>query len=92
MREMKESCRRSCASAFEQMPDGPVIAKVPRKFKPPAGDAYVRVESARGDMGWYVVSDGTAYPVPLHIRTGSFAAMAIIDELSRGLMIADLSR
>ena len=38
---MKESCQilRQC---FEQIPDGPVIAKVPRKFKPPAGDAYVR--------------------------------------------------
>ena len=47
------------------MPDGPVIAKVPRKFKPPAGEAYVRVESARGDMGWYVISDGTRVPVPL---------------------------
>ena len=61
---MKESCRilRQC---FKQIPDGPVIAKVPRKFKPPAGDAYIRVESARGDMGWYAVSDGTEYPVSL---------------------------
>ena len=61
MREMTESCQilRQC---FKQIPDGPVIAKVPRKFKPPAGDAYVRVESARGDMGWYVVSDGSEFP------------------------------
>src|SRR5262245_5022234 len=59
--EMKQCCKilRQC---LQQMPPGPVVAKVPRYFKPPAGDAYVRVESARGDMGWYAVSDGTAFP------------------------------
>jgi NADH-quinone oxidoreductase subunit D len=89
IREIKESIKilRQC---FKQMPDGPVIAKVPRKFKPPAGDAYIRVESARGDMGWYAVSDGTDFPYRCKVRTGSFAAMAIIDKLSQGLMLADL--
>ena len=74
----------------DEMPKGPVIAKVARNFKPPAGDCYVRVESARGDMGWYVVSDGTAFPHRCKIRTGSFAAMSIIQKVSRNLMIADL--
>jgi len=89
IREMKQSVRilRQCLA---QMPDGPVIAKVPRKFKPPAGDAYVRVESARGDMGWYAVSDGSEFPYRCHIRTGSFAAMSLIDRISPGLMLADL--
>jgi len=63
---------------------------VPRNFKPPAGDCYVRVESARGDMGWYVVSDGTAFPHRCKIRTGSFAAISMIPLVSRDLMIADL--
>ncbi len=87
--EMTESVRilRQC---FKQMPDGPVIAKVPRKFKPPAGDAYIRVESARGDMGWYAVSDGSEFPYRCKVRTGSFSAMSIIDRVSRGLMLADL--
>jgi NADH-quinone oxidoreductase subunit D len=89
MVEMRESCKilRQC---FRQMPDGPVIAKVPRKFKPPRGDAYIRVESARGDMGWYAVSDGSEFPYRCKVRTGSFAAMSIIDRVSRGLMLADL--
>jgi len=89
MREMEECCRilRQC---FTQIPDGPVIAKVPRKFKPPAGDAYIRVESARGDMGWYAVSDGSEFPYRCKVRTGSFTAMSIVDRISRGLMIADL--
>ena len=87
--EMTESIRilRQC---FKQMPDGPVIAKVPRKFKPPAGDAYIRVESARGDMGWYAVSDGSEFPYRCKVRTGSFSAMSIIDRVSPGLMLADL--
>jgi len=89
MEEMKQSCRilRQC---FKQIPGGPVIAKVPRNFKPPAGDCYVRIESARGDMGWYVVSDGTAFPHRCKIRTGSFAAISIVEKVSRNLMLADL--
>jgi NADH-quinone oxidoreductase subunit D len=89
IREMQESCKivRQC---LDQIPDGPVLAKVPRKFKPPVGDAYVRIESARGDMGWYCVSDGSDYPYRVHVRTGSFTAISITDHLSRGLMIADL--
>lgn len=89
MREMRESCRilRQC---LRQLPDGPVIARVARTFKPPAGDCYVRLESARGDMGWYVVSDGTAFPHRCKIRTGSFAAISMIQHVSRNLMIADL--
>ena len=87
--EIKQSVRilRQC---FQQMPTGAVIAKVPRKFKPPAGEAYVRIESARGDMGWYAVSDGSEFPYRCKIRTGSFSAMSIIDRVSPGLMIADL--
>jgi NADH-quinone oxidoreductase subunit D len=89
MDEMKESCKiiRQC---LKQIPGGPVVAKVPRNFKPPAGDCYVRVESARGDMGWYVVSDGTAFPYRCKIRTGSFSAISMIQKVSRNLMIADL--
>ncbi len=86
-------CRESAKilrQAIEQIPDGPVIAKVPRNFKPPAGDTHIRVESARGDMSWYIVSDGSEYPYRVHVRTGSFAAMSIIDSLAYGLMIADL--
>jgi NADH-quinone oxidoreductase subunit D len=89
IREMKESCK-IIRQSLQQLPAGPVIAKVPRNFKPPAGDCYVRLESARGDMGWYVVSDGTAFPYRCKIRTGSFAAISIIQKVSRNLMIADL--
>jgi NADH-quinone oxidoreductase subunit D len=89
MQEMRESCRilRQC---IRQIPDGPVIAKVARNLKPPPGDVYARLESARGDMGWYVVSDGTAFPHRCKIRTGSFTGISIVQKVSRNLMIADL--
>jgi NADH-quinone oxidoreductase subunit D len=89
IREMKESCH-ILRQALAGVPEGPVLAKVPRKFKPPVGDAYIRLESARGDMGWYCVSDGSEYPYRVKIRTGSFTATSIIDKVSRGLMLADL--
>ncbi len=89
MEEMKESCR-IVRQALGGMPEGPVVSKVPRTFKPPAGQVYSRVEGSRGDMGWFVVSDGSAFPARTHIRTGSFSAMSIFEEVSQGLMIADL--
>ena len=81
---------RILRQAVKQIPDGPVITKVPRNFKPKPGDVHIRVEAARGDMNWYVASDGSEFPYRVHIHTGSFAAMAIIESISRGLMIADL--
>lgn len=89
VKEMKESCKivRQC---LDMIPDGPVLARVAKKLKPPAGDAFVRVEASRGDMGWYVVSDGSEFPYRTKIRTGSFSAMSIVDKLSRGIMLADL--
>ncbi|HYC00100.1 MAG TPA: NADPH-quinone oxidoreductase [Candidatus Limnocylindrales bacterium] len=87
--EMRQSAR-ILRQAIEGIPEGPVIAKVPRNFKPAPGEFHSRVETARGDQSWYVVSDGSEYPYRVHIRTGSFSAMSIVDALSRGLMIADL--
>ena len=89
IREMQESCR-ILHQCLKMLPKGPAIAKVARKFKPPAGEIYVRVEAPRGDMGFYVVSDGSEYAYRVRIRTGSFTAMSLIDKISRGLMVADL--
>ncbi len=89
IREMAQSAI-ILRQALAKIPSGPVLAKVARNFKPPAGECQIRIESGRGDMGWYLVSDGTGYPWRVHVRTGSFAAMGIIQKLSAGLMIADL--
>lgn len=89
--EMKESCKivRQCLQKMKKESDG-IMADLPRKIKPPKGETFVRIESARGDMLYWLVSDGTFLPYRLHCRTGSFVAMGIIESLSPGLMIADL--
>jgi NADH-quinone oxidoreductase subunit D len=89
MLEMMESCKL-LRQALDAIPEGEIIAKLPRRLKPEPGEAMARVESARGDMAYYVVSDGTEKPYRVRIRTGSFMAMGIIEPLSEGLMIADL--
>jgi NADH-quinone oxidoreductase subunit D len=89
VREIKQSIRilRQC---FAKIPEGPIMGKISATIKPPAGEAYVRTESSRGDMGYYLISDGSKNAFRVRIRTGSFTAMAIIEKISRGMMIADL--
>jgi NADH-quinone oxidoreductase subunit D len=87
--EMKESCK-ILRQALDKLPEGEVMAKVPRRIKPEPGEAMAKVESARGEMAWYVVSDGTEKAYRVRVRTGSFMAMGIIEPMSEGLMIADL--
>jgi len=87
--EMAESSR-IVRQAIEKLPDGEITAKVPRKVKPEPGEAISRVESARGEMAYYVVSDGTERAYRVRARTGSFLAMGIVEKISRGLMIGDL--
>jgi NADH-quinone oxidoreductase subunit D len=87
--EMAESSK-IVRQALETLPEGEIVAKVPRIVKPEAGEAVGRVESARGEMAYYVVSDGTAKAYRVRARTGSFTAMGIIEDISYGLMVADL--
>jgi NADH-quinone oxidoreductase subunit D len=87
--EMAESSK-IVRQALETMPEGDIVAKVPRIVKPEAGEAIGRVESARGELAYYVVSDGTAKAYRVRIRTGSFTAMGIVEDAAPGLMVADL--
>ncbi len=87
--EMAQSSR-IVRQALESIPEGEYMAKVPRRIKPEAGEAFARVESARGELAYYVVSDGTEKAWRVRARTGSFTAMGIVDAISPGLMVADL--
>jgi len=58
-------------------------------FKVPAGEAYVAIESPRGELGCYLVSDGSAKPYRLHIRAPSFVNLQTLPHLMRGGLIAD---
>jgi NADH-quinone oxidoreductase subunit D len=58
-------------------------------FRVPPGEAYVPIESPRGESGCYVVSDGTAKPYRVHMRAASFANLQAMAPLARGSLIAD---
>ena len=59
-------------------------------FTVPAGEVYQGVESPRGEMGYYVVSDGTAKPYRVHMRSPSFANMQVLPKMCEGRLIADV--
>jgi NADH-quinone oxidoreductase subunit D len=88
--EMAESAR-IVRQAIEGLPEGEFQAKVGRNPVTPAGEVYSAVESTRGEMGFYVISNGTDRALRTKIRTGSFTAMSIIPKVGPGLMIADMT-
>jgi NADH-quinone oxidoreductase subunit D len=59
-------------------------------FAVPAGDVYQAVESPRGEMGYYVVSDGTAKPYRVHMRGASLANLQALPKMCEGRLIADV--
>ena len=59
-------------------------------FTVPAGEVYHAVESPRGEMGYYVVSDGTAKPYRVHMRSPSFANLQLLKTMTEGRLIADV--
>ena len=89
--ECKESGKilQQALVKIDEHPEDDIVGKLPKKLKP-EGEAYSRVESARGDMGCYVIGKGAEEPYRARFRTGSFNAMGIIEAKSPGLFLADL--
>ncbi|MEW5946956.1 MAG: NADH-quinone oxidoreductase subunit D [bacterium] len=87
--EMRQ-CVRIVRQAVEQMPDGPVQAKVQRNIKPPPGDVYARIEAPRGELGVYLVSDGGANPYRFKLRAPSFINLQALKKISTGMKVGDL--
>ncbi len=59
-------------------------------FSVPAGEVYQSIESPRGEMAYYVVSDGTAKPYRVHMRTPSFVNLQVLQKMIEGRMLADV--
>ena len=89
MKEMKESVRL-CRVAMDRLPGGAISTRTPIAFRPPRGEAYFAVESARGEEGIYMVSDGSEYPYRAKLRGPSFVNLQILPELLRGRRIGDV--
>lgn len=89
MREMEQSVR-IIEQALEQIPEGNVQAAIPKRIRPNAGEVYARTESPRGELGYYVVSDGSTSPYRVKARSPAFVNLSVLSEISRGAMIADI--
>lgn len=87
--EMEQSCR-IVEQALDMLPEGPFKpAKLVKKLKPPQGEFYFAVESARGNFGMYFVSDGSDTPSRIKLRTPSFSNLSSVEAVLPGTMVAD---
>ena len=87
--EMKESAK-IILQAIDSMPSGPLQTKVPKVIKVPKGQSYVRTENPKGEMGFYVISEGGLGPYRLKIRTPSFSNISILPVLLEDQLLPDL--
>ncbi len=78
--------------ALKDIPPGPIIDpkyKL-RNFRPPKGESYGRIESPKGELGFYIISEGDKVPYRYHIRAPSFVNLTILEDMCIGQKIADV--
>ena len=88
MAEVKQSLR-ILEQVYERIPEGPWLADVPLHARPEPGEVYARVESPRGELGFYLVSDGGPAPYRFHCRPPSLINLTALKEMSVGGTLAD---
>jgi NADH-quinone oxidoreductase subunit D len=89
MREMKESLK-IIKQLVDGIPEGPHRAKVAKVLKPPAGECFSRTECPRGELAFYIVSDGGPKPFRVKVKSPCFLNISTLQEIGEGLMVADL--
>ncbi len=89
MVEMEESIK-IIRQAMASLPDGDVHAAMPKKIRPAKGDVYSRYESARGDVGIFIQSNGKNVPLRLKMRSPAFCNLSVLGEIGEGWMISDI--
>ena len=87
--EIRQSAR-IIQQAIDSIPSGALQAKVPKIIKVPKGETYVRAENPKGEMGYYLVSDGGLGPYRLKIRSASFSNISILPWILEGALVPDL--
>ncbi len=87
--EMRESMD-IIEQLIDNIPEGPYAVKMKPVIKLPEGEYYQRVETARGELGVYIISDGNKNPLRVKFRSPNFVNLSILNEISKGWKIADL--
>ena len=89
MDEVRQSIR-ILQQALKRIPEGPVLLKNPYNIRVPEGESYGRVEAPKGELGFYIISDGTSNPFRYHIRSPSFINLTALEKMSVGMKVADV--
>jgi len=89
LQETRESARM-VLQLLDALPSGPIMAKVPRIIKVPAGEIWVSTENPLGEMGYYIISKGATGPFRVKIRSASFSNVSILPWLLRGIYVPDV--
>jgi len=89
LQEIRESAK-IIQQAVDSIPSGDLQAKVPKVIKVPKGETYVRAENPKGEMGYYLVSDGGQGPYRLKIRSASFSNLSILPWILEGILVPDI--
>ena len=88
MLEMRESLE-ILKQALEDIPEGPVMGNAPRVFKPKPQEVYGRIEGPKGELGFYLIADGTPQPYRYRVRPPSFINLTVLRDMCLGLKVAD---
>ncbi len=88
MEEVRQSVR-IIEQAVAQLPPGRHCADVPLNFRPPEGEIYSRIESPKGELGFYLISDGGPQPYRFHVRSPSLINLSALREMVVGQTVAD---
>ena len=89
LQEIRESIRL-CRVAIDQLPAGPISARTPVALRPPRGETYFAIEGSKGELGVYLISDGSEYPWRAKLRGPSFVNLQILPEMLRGYKMSDV--
>ncbi len=89
MYEMHESMK-IIRQVLEGIEEGPVMGKVSKIIKVPAGEVYMRTEAPRGEIGYHLISDGGKTPYRLKVKSPCFTHVSMLPIIAPGQMVADL--
>jgi NADH-quinone oxidoreductase subunit D len=89
IKELRQSIR-IIEQLIDNIPEGEIQAKTKAVLKLPKGEFYSRVETARGELGVYIVSEGGTTPYRIKFRSPGFSNLSALDHISRGSKIGDL--